>query len=160
MRTTSIVLLPHAPASVAIARRHLSAELLASGVTESIVDDATVVVSELLSNALRHARPLPSGQIRVAWNQLGDALEVSVSDGGAATEPRRGRPTLSSLGGRGLGIVETLADCWGVRHEADGGISVWAVLRVPQPAKAPHPVVSGMSDLSGPPAANLLNGNR
>ncbi|TDC84266.1 ATP-binding protein [Actinomadura sp. 7K507] len=131
MRASSVVLLPHAPSSVAVARKRLSSELVDSGVYETIVDDATVIVSELISNALRHARPLPSGQVRVCWLRRGDDLEVEVSDGGAMTEPRRGPGTLSSLGGRGLGIVEALSDGWGVRHE-DGSTTVWAVLRAPR----------------------------
>jgi hypothetical protein len=53
-----------------------------------------------------------------------------VSDGGAATEPRAGRPTLSSLGGRGLGIVEYVAESWGVRHEGET-TTVWAILPAP-----------------------------
>jgi len=131
VRASSVVLLPHAPSSVAIARRRLSSELRALGVRPGAVDDAVVILSELLSNALRHARPLESGQIRVRWECNGDDIEVSVSDGGAMTEPRRGRPTLSSLGGRGLGIVEALAECWGVHHDGDC-TTVWAVVHVPQ----------------------------
>ncbi|HEX2315438.1 MAG TPA: ATP-binding protein [Thermomonospora sp.] len=131
MRASSVVLLPHAPSSVAVARRRLASDLRATGVRSGVIDDANVIISELLSNALRHARPLPSGQIRVSWRRLGDEVEVAVSDGGAMTEPRRSRPTLSSLGGRGLGIVEALAECWGVRHE-DGCTTVWAVLNAPQ----------------------------
>ncbi|RAY14920.1 ATP-binding protein [Actinomadura craniellae] len=121
-------MLPHAPSSVSIARKRLSTELRGCGVFDSVIDDAAVIVSELLSNALRHARPLPSGQLRVTWSCNRETLELAVSDGGAMTEPRRNRPALSSLGGRGLGIVETLAECWGVRHE-DGATTVWAVLR-------------------------------
>ncbi|MBA9002313.1 MULTISPECIES: ATP-binding protein [Thermomonospora] len=135
MRASSVVLLPHAPSSVAVARKRLCSELLASGVRSGVVDDAAVIISELLSNALRHARPLPSGQVRVSWIRTGDAIEVAVSDGGAMTEPRRGRPTLSSLGGRGLGIVEALAEHWGVRHEP-GCTTVWAVLNAPRNAPA------------------------
>ncbi|WP_242882756.1 ATP-binding protein [Actinomadura litoris] len=131
MRASSVVLLPHAPSSVAVARKRLSSELVASGVYESIVDDASVIVSELISNALRHARPLPSGQVKVCWLRRGDLLELEVSDGGAMTEPRRGPGTLSSLGGRGLGIVEALSEGWGVRHE-EGATTVWAVLRAPR----------------------------
>ena len=121
--------LPHTPSSVAVARRRLCAELLASGVYEPVADDAAVIVSELFSNALRHARPLPSGQIRVAWTRQGDLIELEVSDGGATTQPRRMRSTLSSLGGRGLSIVETLANGWGVRHDG-GQTTVWATLGV------------------------------
>ena len=153
MRASSVVLLPHAPSSVAVARRRLSSELVDSGVYESVVDDASVIVSELISNALRHARPLPSGQVRVCWLRRGDVLELEVSDGGAMTEPRRGPSTLSSLGGRGLGIVEALSDGWGVRHE-EGATTVWAVLRTPRSSgdhgrSAPagmHAVVPDLAD--------------
>lgn len=131
VRASSVVLLPHAPTSVSAARRHLSADLYASGVLDSVIDDATVIVSELLSNSLRHARPLPSGQIQVAWCREGDAVEVAVTDGGSMTEPRRGRPALSSLGGRGLGIVESLSESWGVRHDDGGVTTVWAQLLIP-----------------------------
>jgi anti-sigma regulatory factor (Ser/Thr protein kinase) len=168
VRASSVVLLPHAPASVAVARRRLGSELFASGVVEAVIDDVNVVISELLSNALRHARPLPSGQIRLTWARNGDLIEVAVTDGGAMTEPRRSRPTLSSLGGRGLGIVETLAEYWGVRYE-DGGTTVWAVLRSPRTTgantrtdvDAPRATVTPLSDMSEqPPAANILNGTR
>lgn len=145
-----------------MARQQLCAQLLASGVRKQTVDDAAVILSELLSNALRHARPLPSGEVRVAWNRQGDIVEVSVSDGGSSTEPRRGRPTLSSLGGRGLGIVEALADCWGVRHE-DGATTVWALLRVARAAAgADRPVAAGTPrvDGAGHPTGNLLHDYR
>ncbi|MFC5748857.1 ATP-binding protein [Actinomadura rugatobispora] len=165
MRASSVVLLPHAPSSVAVARRRLSSDLTASGVFETVVDDASVIVSELLSNALRHARPLPSGQIRLTWFRNGDLIELSVSDGGAMTEPRRGPGTLSSLGGRGLGIVEALSEGWGVRHE-DGSTTVWAVLRAPENAEetvhspsAVFPDFGSLEDLTEEPSGGLHNGS-
>ncbi|GLX02216.1 hypothetical protein Misp02_63020 [Microtetraspora sp. NBRC 16547] len=134
MSPSSVVMLPYALASVAAARRRLSSDLLASGIFSTTVDDAVLVVSELLSNALRHAHPLPSGQLRLTWTCSEGRLEVAVSDGGATTEPRAGRPTLSSLGGRGLGIVEYLSERWGVRHEGET-TTVWAILTLPQPVR-------------------------
>ncbi|MCG5219684.1 ATP-binding protein [Streptosporangium sp. KLBMP 9127] len=132
MSASSVVLLPYALSSVAVARQRLCSDLQEWGVFTSSIEDAVLVVSELLSNALRHAHPLPSGQIGVAWRWTEGHVEVAVSDGGSATEPRAGRPTLSSLGGRGLGIVEFIAERWGVRH--DGEITtVWAMLPVPEP---------------------------
>lgn len=142
MRASSVVLLPHTPASVATARRRLTAELAESGVPEPAVNDAAVVLSELVSNALRHARPLSCGQVEVAWKWRHDIVQIAVSDGGAVTEPRRARPALSSLGGRGLGIVETLAMRWGV-HRADGTTTVWATLPAPRPAPGTRPVPPG-----------------
>ncbi|MFF4650345.1 ATP-binding protein [Streptomyces sp. NPDC001380] len=50
--------LPHGPASVGAARRRLRRELCDRRVPETVVDDAVLILSELLSNACRHARPL------------------------------------------------------------------------------------------------------
>ncbi|MGH3322428.1 MAG: ATP-binding protein [Streptosporangiaceae bacterium] len=127
MRASSAVLLPHAPSSVAVARRRLCDELFARGVTAPAVDDAALVVSELLSNALRHARPLPSGAVRVAWRVGDEEVEVAVSDGGSPMVPTPRHPRASALGGRGLGIVAFVAETWGVHREQEE-TTVWAVL--------------------------------
>jgi len=47
-----------------------------------VVGDAALVVSELLSNAIRHAAPLPGSTVRVAWTLHEDSLHVAVSDAG------------------------------------------------------------------------------
>jgi anti-sigma regulatory factor (Ser/Thr protein kinase) len=124
------VLLPYAPASVAVARQRLTADLDAAGVVQAAVGDAVLVVSELLSNAIRHARPLPGASVQVAWAVDDGAVEVAVSDGGAPTRPYPAHASVSALGGRGLDIVEYLARTWGVRTEPDG-LTVWAVLPAP-----------------------------
>ncbi|WP_342755668.1 ATP-binding protein [Allonocardiopsis opalescens] len=136
------MLLPHTPSSVAAARQHLCGDLRSAGVRPGTVDDAALVLSELLSNALRHARPLPSGEIRVSWHCGSGMVELSVSDGGAATEPKLARPGLSALGGRGLGIVEHLAQRWGVRAE-EGVNTVWAILMAPVAGLAVTPAGEG-----------------
>ncbi|WP_235093867.1 MULTISPECIES: ATP-binding protein [Streptomyces] len=56
--TSSIMAVPHGPAGVGMARRRMREELSARGVQDSVVDDAVLVLSELLSNACRHARPI------------------------------------------------------------------------------------------------------
>jgi anti-sigma regulatory factor (Ser/Thr protein kinase) len=130
VRTAGTVLLPCAPASVAVARRRLSAELVAAGIFDGAVRDTILVVSELLSNAIRHARPLPGASVQLAWALDNGVIEVAVSDGGAATTPLPTHASLSSLGGRGLDIVDYLARTWGTRTD-DAGLTVWAVLAAP-----------------------------
>jgi anti-sigma regulatory factor (Ser/Thr protein kinase) len=93
------------------------------------VGDAILVLSELLSNAIRHAHPLPGGQVQVSWSLHGGMLEVAVSDGGSPTRPHQLRPSVSALGGRGLAIVEHVAGRWGIRGD-DHQTTVWAVLPV------------------------------
>ena len=86
----SVLLLPFAAASVGVARRRLVSDLIAADVYDSAVCDVALVISELFSNALRHAAPLPGAQIRVAWQIEPVSVRVSVSDGGAPTVPELG----------------------------------------------------------------------
>ena len=126
------VLLPCTPASVSVARQHVTDDLVAAGIFCGTICDAVLVVSELLSNAILHARPREDAQLLVTWLLDGAVLEVAVSDGGGPTRPRQAHPSVSSLGGRGLGIVEHLATAWGVRDDPDGQ-TVWASLATHQP---------------------------
>ena len=127
VRAASVVLLPCVPSSVAVARGRIGAELRQAGLPATVMADAALVTSELLSNAILHARPLPDARIRISWILSATAVEIIVSDGGSATRPRASRPSLSSIGGRGLGIVEHLCSSWGVRAD-ERGTTVWAVV--------------------------------
>ena len=133
------MLLPCAPASVAVARRRLTADLLAAGIYDSAVCDAALVISELLSNAILHAHPIAGARLQVTWVLQEESIEVSVSDGGGPTRPHNAHASASALGGRGLGIVECLSRTWGVRAD-EVGLTVWAVL--PAPQRAGHGLAS------------------
>lgn len=131
VRKSSVVHLPCAPASVAVARRRLTADLLAAGIFDTAVRDAALVVSELLSNAILHAHPMPGARLQVRWALGAGSIEVAVSDGGSPTRPHNVHVSVSALGGRGLGIVEHLSRTWGVRAD-ELGLTVWAILPAPQ----------------------------
>lgn len=143
----SVLLLPFAASSVGVARRRLVSDLIAAGIYDSAVCDAALVVSELLSNALRHAGPLPGAEIRVAWSLEADAVQVTVCDGGSETSPELGHPTQAATGGRGLRIVEQLSTGWGASRD-DEGTTVWA--RVPV-ARA----TTEMTTVGGPAVASV-----
>ena len=111
---------PFEPASVPMARRRLTVELRARKIDPERIDDAVLVLSELVGNALRHARPLAGGELQVSWTLYPRELELAVTDGGAPTRPRALHPPVSALGGRGLSIVGDLSRDWGVRSHEDG----------------------------------------
>lgn len=120
----------HAPASAALVRDRIAESLRGAGISAADVFDATIVASELLANAIRHAPSLPSGELQVEWALTGPRFEVSVTDGGAVEElvPPTVQPW--EISGRGLSIVEAIADDWGLRAGA-GHTTVWAVGTLP-----------------------------
>ena len=131
MGTSSVLMLPYTASSVGVARRRLIGDLSEAGVFETTACDAGLVLSELISNALRHATPLAGCVVRVAWWLDDDYLEIAVSDGGGPTVPVVNQPGHTAIGGRGLGIVDRLALRWGVCPPPDGGAgetTVWAEL--------------------------------
>ena len=87
-------------------------------------DVVELLVSELVTNAVRHAR----GDIEVRIGTIRDRIRVGIGDA-SPTRPAIRDPNLE--GGHGLRLVEVLADRWGVDQRA-GGKTVWfEVLAVP-----------------------------
>jgi two-component sensor histidine kinase len=113
----------------------MRAQLRRGGVAETVIDDAVLILSELLSNACRHGRPLGDalagdGDVRAAWRvEPSGRLTVEVTDGGGPTRPVPATPSVTARGGRGLNIITALAQDWGVRDDVHGEVTVWVVLR-------------------------------
>jgi serine/threonine-protein kinase RsbW len=126
---------PHEPASVGKVRREVVNDLQTRDLPESIVDEAEIVSSELLTNAVRHARPLSDGTIRVRWKIRGEVVEVEVTDGGGESVPRPAPRTVWLSSGRGLRIVRSIAHEWGVTEDRTGSV-VWATLGGPSRRRA------------------------
>ena len=103
---------PFAASSVSTARQKLKTWLVDAGVRRVVIDDARVVISELVANSVRHAQPLADGDIVVSWHMNDKGLQISVTDGGSGTRPRKVDAPSSALAGRGMAIVETLAESW------------------------------------------------
>ncbi|MFE4962343.1 ATP-binding protein [Streptomyces sp. NPDC056660] len=133
--TSSSMAVPHGPAGVGKARHRMRDQLRTGGVSESVIDDAVLILSELLSNACKHGRPLGDalagdGDVRAAWRvDTHGRLIVEVTDGGGPTRPAPMTPSVTAHGGRGLNIITALADDWGVRDDARGEVTVWVVVQ-------------------------------
>lgn len=122
----SALAFPHAPASATEARHRLVLELAAAGVPPDSIDDAELVLSELVGNAIRHGRPLPGGGLRVEWRVDPFSVRISVVDGGdAAASLTARRVDEDAVSGRGLTIIDAVADEWGAAVHPLGTL-VWA----------------------------------
>ena len=119
--------LPGIPESVPVARLRVRAALGWHGLAE-YVDDAEIITSELVTNAVQHACGNGRKTIGVTLTAAGSpaAVTVAVSDSSPQGPIRRDTPPGSEQG-RGLQIVEALSAHWGWRRE-DGGKAIFAVL--------------------------------
>ena len=124
------------PSAVPCARLHAK-NILREWDLAHVADDAELIVSELMTNALRAAGPLPNIEPIVLHLRASDEyLVIQVWDAlSAAPAPRP--HAIDSSTGRGLEIVSLLSDRWGYYHPADGGKFVWAALVTGAGSSAP-----------------------
>ncbi|MDX2545345.1 ATP-binding protein [Streptomyces sp. WI04-05B] len=102
------------------------------GVSQDVLESAELVLSELVTNALRV--PVPSDRlvgVRIARSLAEGLLRLEVSDAGSG-RPEVRAPGDEETSGRGLLLVEALAHRWGVEERVGGiGKMVWAELKAP-----------------------------
>jgi anti-sigma regulatory factor (Ser/Thr protein kinase) len=114
--------LPAQAMSVPLARSWAEGWLAGSHVPSDRSHAALLVVSELVTNAVQQSdRP-----VRVRLDAADDSLLVEVFDSGHRM-PTLSDAALDSPGGRGLRVIDTVSDAWGVREELDGK-TIWARL--------------------------------
>ncbi|WP_375001370.1 ATP-binding protein [Aeromicrobium sp. CTD01-1L150] len=114
--TRDRVRLPFHASTPSIARTKLAAFLTIHRADASVIDDALIVVSEMIANAVSHGEPDTEDTIEICWSldRSRGLLELSVHDAGesAALEPIDFDE--DSLSGRGLSIISRVADRWWV----------------------------------------------
>ena len=119
---------PSRPAAFAEARRFVK-ETAAPTVPRQVLDDATLLTSELVTNAVRHAGRTADDQVEVTVSIDRSILRVSVRDLGPGFDPRELR-VRSEEGGWGLDLVENLSSRWGVDRQANAS-EVWFEIDLP-----------------------------
>lgn len=118
------LLVRHDAASAGLVRRQLARDLASYDLPAETIDDVVLVASELIGNAIRHTRASESGTLDISWSVDRSGVRVSVGD-------PSGEPPVARMGGadepdgRGLRIVDAIADDWGVER-AGSGKRVWA----------------------------------
>jgi anti-sigma regulatory factor (Ser/Thr protein kinase) len=88
-----------------------------------LFEKVALLVSELVTNSVRHASAPDSATIELRADAFGDRVRVEVSDRGPGFEPRRRTVGERSASGWGLYLVDQLSDRWGVSRT--GGTTVW-----------------------------------
>jgi anti-sigma regulatory factor (Ser/Thr protein kinase) len=121
-------------ASCSVARDFTSTTLRSWGLPE-VTEDAVVVVSELVTNAVRHGIPpadAPAGDrpVKLTLVRNGRFVVCIVADPGSRNPTMR-TPDHACEGGRGLHIVEALSRTWGWTPLPGMGKAVWAALDIP-----------------------------
>lgn len=121
---------PPEPSSTREARRRVS-DLLEASDLDVAAATAALVVSELVTNAVLHART--PFEVRMKVDAV--VIRIEVHDGTGR------RPTMryfsdQATSGRGLRLVEALSDAWGVDPDVDGGgKTVWAEVSTTEPPR-------------------------
>ena len=110
-------------ASVAEARTRVC-DAIEPELTDGAGDTLRLLVSEVVTNAVRHGGNGQPVELRASWNA---EVRVEVSDRGGGFTPTPRKGALDEPGGFGLFLVGRLADRWGV--ETDDGTTVWFVVR-------------------------------
>jgi len=113
------------------ARRSVHAQL-AGHIPAATASDAALLVSELVTNSVVHAKVGPRGALTVDLTTLHDRLRIAVTDPGSRLRPRMLPPDPETPGGLGLFLVDELCETWGVWQEL-GPTCVWCELLLDQP---------------------------
>ena len=123
---------------VALARLALSglAEIVA--LSDELLADLKLALTEAVSNSVRHAYPDGSGFVSIEYELTGEALDVEVVDDGTGFDPDRPPPLEGeelTEGGLGIAIIRTIADEFELQSQPGvRGSRLRFVKRLPQPA--------------------------
>jgi anti-sigma regulatory factor (Ser/Thr protein kinase) len=113
--------------SVGRARRELRGTLSAWGL-DHLAEPAELVLSELLTNAVRYARSPAGRQIETRFERTADGIRIEVHDANDRL-PQMRRAADDDEGGRGLALVDVLTGRrWGVSSRQGVGKLVWALV--------------------------------
>ncbi|HEY0540100.1 MAG TPA: ATP-binding protein [Actinoallomurus sp.] len=119
---TGSITLPGVERSVASGRRFVRETL---GSLHPALERVSLGVSELATNAIRHSPSGEGGQITIGLVADGRAVRAEVTNAGTMPAKPHPRTDVEAEGGRGILIIDALADSWGVT-EGSGTTTVWA----------------------------------
>lgn len=116
-----------APDVKAPERARRSLENVEPQLGDEVLDDVRLLVNELITNSVKFGG---DGQIQLRVSGSGRSVRVEVHDGGPGFAPPGREPTTEDTSGRGLFLVDAIADRWGV--SLDDTTCVWFEIDRPQ----------------------------
>lgn len=126
LENQSVFRFPATLAAPALARMATAGAL--DGAYKPAAETSVLLVSELVTNSVRHAGLTPDQQVEMRITRLPNRVKFEIVDSGAGFEARPRRREIDDVGGWGLYLLEQLSSRWGVRT---GPTTAWFELRVP-----------------------------
>jgi len=117
--------LPAEPHSAKVARDAVAG---LDGHLGAVFGDVVLVISELVTNSVRHAGLGASEPVQLSVRVDGDMVRVAVRDPGPGFKLPAAPSDPAHVGGWGLVLVDQLAEKWGVEHDGDANV-VWCELK-------------------------------
>jgi anti-sigma regulatory factor (Ser/Thr protein kinase) len=128
---TETIVMQLDPTPAAVKRARDAMDRFRGQLSDRTIEDARLLISELVTNSLRHASLRPDQPIEITFDVDGRRLHVEVVDHGSGFVPRPS--TLGTMRGSGWGLVlvAQLATTWGT--SSNGDTRVWFELESPDP---------------------------
>ena len=117
--------LPAEPHSAKVARDAVAG---LDGHLGAVFGDVVLLISELVTNSVRHAGLDATQPLQLSLATKGDTVRLAVRDPGPGFRPPQAPTDPAHVGGWGLVLVDQLAERWGVEHDGKGNV-VWCELR-------------------------------
>lgn len=136
MKSHDTIRLPFVMSTPSVARTRLAGFLTIHRASSAVIDDALIVISEMIANAVRHGVPTHDGTIEISWSINGSLLELSVHDAGVGASLEPVDFDTDSLSGRGLSIINRVADRWWVDMSQGTRVNAELLMSMHQPVPA------------------------
>lgn len=130
-RSTAAAFVELAPDATAATRARRFVREQLGGRTSTLVERAELLVSEVVTNSVRHASFGPDECIRVVVHGGRKSARIEVEDPGPGFDPRPTRPASRLETGWGIYLVDRIARRWGV-DRGGGRARVWFELGAPR----------------------------
>jgi serine/threonine-protein kinase RsbW len=115
--------IPARPEYITLCRLALTGLSRLRPLSDAVLADLKLAITEACSNSVRHAYPNDEGRVEISYKLTGDTLEIEVCDEGEGFEPEESERAAAELaeGGLGIAIIRSIADELEIGPREGGG---------------------------------------